>query len=65
MVKALGLDIDYVLYDMSHTNLILYGASLPAYRSPRDKGGSDGDECINADDPSNRDRVRAFLNSID
>ena len=62
--KAFNLPIDYVLYDMSYANLTLYGASLPSYRS-HSKGKQGEEEVIDASDPANKERVRAFLDSID
>lgn len=66
-VKAYNLPIDYVLYDMSYVNMIMYGAVLPSYRSRKDgdKGRNAGQDIIRADDPANRDRVRRFLDSIE
>ena len=65
--KAFGLPIEYVLYEMSYANLILYGASLPTYSSKNDKNKSrsQDEEIIKADDPRNNDRVQAFLDSVD
>ena len=63
-VKAFNLPIDYVLYEMSYANLTLYGASLPSYKSTKGKKGGD-EETIDAGDPNNRDKVRAFFESID
>lgn len=65
--KALGLHIDYVLYDMSYANMQLYSASLPTYRKPdKDKadGGGEGkakEPVINGDDPSNNDFLRKII----
>ncbi len=66
-MKAYNLPIDYVLYDMSYVNMIMYGAVLPSYRSRKDsdKGGKSEQDIIRADDPANRDRVRRFLDSIE
>lgn len=66
-MKAYNLPIDYVLYDMSYVNMIMYGAVLPSYRSHKDgdKVSNTGQDIIRADDPANRDRVRRFLDSID
>lgn len=52
---------------MSYSNVILYGASLPSYKSPKDKkeGKQQNHEEINAGDPNNKDKVRAFLDAID
>ena len=65
--KAFGLPIEYVLYEMSYANLILYGASLPTYSSKNDKNKSrsQDEEIIKADNPRNNDRVQAFLDSVD
>ena len=50
---------------MSYANLTLYGASLPTYKSHKDKAkGENIGEKINAGDPKNKDKVRAVLNSI-
>lgn len=63
-VKAFNLPIDYVLYDMSYANMTLYGASLPSYKSSKAK--KEGcEKTIDAGDPNNRDKVRAFFESID
>jgi hypothetical protein len=56
MVKAYNLPIDYVLYEMSYANVIMYGSVLPSYDGK--KGESD---VINADDPQNREAVRGLL----
>lgn len=65
-VKAFNLPIEYVLYELSYANLTLYGASLPSYKSPKDKKAKDGKgETIDAGNPKNKDKVRAFLDSID
>ena len=45
---------------MTYANLILYGASLPTYRSHGDR---EGGEDIDASDPGNADKVRAFIKS--
>ena len=63
-VKAFNLPIDYVLYDMSYANVILYGATIPSLKSGKDKG-KEKQEVIRADDPKNRDKVRQFLESIE
>ncbi len=60
-VKAFNLPIEYVLYDLSYTNLTLYGASLPTYKSPKDKEQQD---YIDGSDPRNVDKVNAFIDSL-
>ncbi len=68
MVKAFNLPIDYVLYEMSYANMILYSASLPSYKKPKDRSKTDPKaqkhEVIDAGDPKNKDKVRALLDSI-
>ena len=59
-MKAFNLPIEYVLHEMTYANLILYGASLPTYRSRKD--GEDGED-IDASDPENAGKVRAFIKS--
>lgn len=54
--------MEYVLYDMSYANMIMYGAVLPSYKSPnKNETGKADNEKINADDPRNRDKVRQIL----
>lgn len=60
MVKGYSLSIDYVLYEMSYANMIMYGSVLPSY-SDKNKGSINDNETINADDPKNRDRVRSLM----
>jgi len=50
--------LDFVLYELSYQNLILYGAVLPSYSKKSDK---EKEKTINADDPKNRDIVRKEL----
>lgn len=67
-VKAFNFPIDYVLYDISYVNLIMYGAVLPSYESMKRKGKGNPDkeqEVVKADDPANRAKVREILNSFD
>lgn len=46
--------------------MLLYSASLPTYRKPNkeDKNGQQH-ETIDAGDPRNKDKVRAFLDEMD
>ena len=55
------MPIDYVLYDMSYANMILYGAVLPSIDSEDDEKKDKKEEVINADDPANREKVRSLL----
>lgn len=67
VVKGYNLPIDYVLYDMSYTNMIMFGAVIPSYNSKRK--GKDKDskeqEVVKADDPRNRARVRKIFEDFD
>lgn len=65
-VKAYNLPIDYVLYEMSYPNMILYSAVLPSYNSKKkDKDGVEKQDVIKVDDPNNRDRVKKILEQFD
>jgi hypothetical protein len=44
VVKGFNLSIDYVLYEMSYANVIMYNAVIPSYHD------DDGKEIINADE---------------
>lgn len=44
--------------------MVLYGAVIPSYRNKKDEDVKK-QEVINADDPSNRDKIRQVLDSID
>lgn len=37
VAKSYNLTIDYVLYELSYTNLIMYSAVLPSYNSDKKK----------------------------
>lgn len=66
IVKAYSLPLDYVLYDMSYVNMVMYGAVIPSYNGKHRKGGGKGgQERIKADDPRNRAKVRKLLDSFD
>ena len=59
---------DYVLYDMSYENLVLYGATIPSIdtdkKDNKNNDKSDKNEVIRADDPANWDKMRSlFKNS--
>lgn len=63
MAKTYTLPFDYVLYEMSYANTILYGAVIPTYK-PKD-GKKQKHDVIKADDPRNKGKVRKFLESIE
>ena len=62
--KAFSLPFDYVLYDMSYANVIMYSAVLPSYNSKK-KDGAANQKVIKADDPRNREEVRKFFETCD
>lgn len=66
VVKGYNLPLDYVLYEMSYANMIMYGAVIPSYNGGRRRGkGGRDEEVIKADDPRNRAKVRRLLDSFD
>lgn len=71
--KAFNLPFDYVLYNMSYANTLLYGAALPTYIPKKDRkktgdpkynGTAYGAEHIRADDPRNADKMRQFFATL-
>ena len=67
VVKGFGVTFDYVLYNMSYANVIMYSASLPTYDTDKDKEKKQEEEqeVIKVDDPKNRQRVKQILDSFD
>lgn len=49
------MTIDFILYELSYANLVLYSSVLPGYDDEK------GDEVINADDPKNKQKIRELL----
>lgn len=60
MVRAYNFTIEYVLYDLSYANMIMYSAVIPSYKSRKDKK-ADEEEVIDANDPKNRERIDQLL----
>jgi len=58
-MKAFNLPPEYVLYDLSYANILLYSAVLPSYDTDREK--SKDSDTIRADDPENKEQVRKIL----
>jgi hypothetical protein len=50
------MTFDYILYDLSYANLVLYSSVLPSYDDEKED-----DEIINADDPRNKEKIRKLL----
>ena len=64
--KGYNLTFDYVLYNISYTNMIMYGAILPTYDKKKNDGKKDeGQKVIKADDPRNKEEVRKFFETCD
>lgn len=64
-VKAFNLPPDYVLYDMSYANTVMYGRTLPSFRVRKDRRKKDArQETVRMDDPKNRDRARQLLDTF-
>ncbi len=63
VVKAYNLPPDYVLYELSYTNMVMYSAVLPSYNKKDKK--TEKQKTIEADDPQNRQAVRKFLENVD
>lgn len=63
MAKGFNLPIDYVLYDMSYANAIIYGATLPSYEShdEREKNKKKDEKVIKVGDRQSMGKVAEFL----
>lgn len=58
------MSFEYVLYDLSYENLLLYSAAIPSYGAKKDdkqRQGKAKGEIINGDDPRNKDLVKAII----
>lgn len=63
-VKAFGVTFEYALNEVSYANMVLYGATLPSYGDLKDgkqKKDKDGNDIIRADDPKNKELVKAII----
>lgn len=62
-LKAYNLPLDYVLYEMSYVNMVMYSAVIPSYDPKRDKetGNAEKQDILKADDPRNTDKVMQLL----
>lgn len=69
VAKAYTLSFDYVLYELSYVNVIMYSSVLPSYKGKDKedgkKGGGEPQKVIKADDPANRDEVRRFFETCE
>ena len=64
-MKGYNLPVDYVLYDMSYANMIMFGAVIPSYNSKKKGKGGKEQEIIKVDDPQNRERVKEIFDQFD
>lgn len=64
-VKAFGVTFDFALYEVSYSNIMMYCATLPTYNSKSsdkdDKRSGSKQKTVQADDPKNRELVRAII----
>lgn len=63
VVKAFNLPIEYVLYDMSYANAILYCACLPSYDSKASE--KSGDEHYDGDDVKTNEIIQQLAFTSD
>jgi hypothetical protein len=62
MAKGYNLSFDYVLYEMSYSNIIMYSSVLPSYDSDSDNDKKNN-EIIDADDPANKEKIKRLLDN--
>lgn len=60
MCKNLGVSPDYVLYEMTYENLIMYGYATPTY-DEEDEKGIKFDESKDANNPDNFKHLKAGI----
>lgn len=65
MAKEFYLSFEYVLYELSYANLILFSSVLPRMDDKDGDKGKGGDKMINGDDPGNADLVRKAMFDMD
>lgn len=58
------MTFEYALHQISYENFLLYSAAIPSYGVTKKKTNKDGksNEVIKADDPKNKDLVKAIIN---
>lgn len=61
-MKNFNVPFDFVLYEMSLSNVHLYNAVLPSYDSENEK--KKDKNVIDANDPANKNKVDDFFNKI-
>jgi len=61
-VKSFGVTFDFVLYELSYANLVLYSAVLPTYNSDKEgKKGKSGDRFYDCDNKEDAEKARRYL----
>lgn len=59
------MPFEYVLYDMSYANMVLYGSVIPSFDAGDKAGeGSGGGEVIDSRDPRNRERLEEMFDNM-
>lgn len=53
MAKSFGVSFDYVLYDLSYYNMLMYGFATPSYSGKKEKEEEQWDDSIDANNPAN------------
>lgn len=53
MSKNFGVSFDYVLYDLSYYNMLMYGFATPSYSGKKEKEEEEWDDNIDANNPAN------------
>jgi hypothetical protein len=56
------VSFEYALYEISYENFLLYSAAIPSFKAKaKTKNGGKNNEIIKADDPKNRELVKAII----
>lgn len=56
------MSFEYALYEVSYENFLLYSAAIPSFKTKeKTKNGGKNNETIKADDPKNRELVKAII----
>lgn len=60
VAKAYNLTFDYVLYEMSYVNVVMYSSVLPSYDDNKEEGN--GEDVISSDDPRYSSELKKMMN---
>lgn len=64
MSRTYHITPEYILYELSYSNLILYNAVIPTYKSKTDGDGKQSQEVIKMDDPANKEKIKDIFDSF-